>query len=121
MTQTDILIAGGGFAGLACAKRLAEHGIGVTLLERKKVAGQGMHTTGIIVGECAEEFALPDYLTRKVTDVRLYAPSLKHVDLHAPEYFFLTTDTPAMMRYLSDQAIAAGATSVSARLHDFFS
>ena len=110
--QTDILIVGGGFAGLACAKRLAEHGIGTTLLERKKAPGVGMHTTGIIVGECAEEFALPERLTRKVTDVRLYAPNMKHVDLHAPEYFFLTTDTPALMRYLSDEAIAAGATII---------
>ncbi|NBX02670.1 MAG: NAD(P)/FAD-dependent oxidoreductase [Alphaproteobacteria bacterium] len=108
-SHTDILIAGGGFAGLSCAKRLAERGAQVTLLERKKVAGQGMHTTGIIVGECAEEFALPEHLTRKVTDVRLYAPNLKSIDLHAPDYFFLTTDTPALMRYLSDEAERAGA------------
>jgi digeranylgeranylglycerophospholipid reductase len=69
-----------------------------------------MHTTGIIVGECAEEFALPETLTRKVTDVRLFAPSLRYVDLQSPDYFFLTTDTPALMRHLSDEAIAAGAT-----------
>jgi flavin-dependent dehydrogenase len=107
--KTDIIIAGGGFAGLACAKALAQAGIGVTLLERKKEAGVGMHTTGIIVGECAEEFALPAHLTRKVTDVRLYAPSLRHIHLKSPNYFFLTTDTPALMRHLSDEAVKAGA------------
>jgi digeranylgeranylglycerophospholipid reductase len=111
-THTDILIAGGGFAGLACAKALAEAGIDVTLLERKKMPGVGMHTTGIIVGECAEEFALPAHLTRRVTDVRLYAPSLRYVDLHAPDYFFLTTDTPGLMRHLSDEAQQAGAKLV---------
>ena len=109
MMQTDVVIAGGGFAGLACAKALAQAGISVVLLERKKAPGVGMHTTGIIVGECAEEFALPDHLTRRVTDVRLYAPSLRYVDLESPDYFFLTTDTPALMRHLSDEAIAAGA------------
>jgi len=109
MPHTDILITGGGFAGLSCAKALAERGIGVTLLERKSAPGVGMHTTGIIVGECAEEFAIPEHLTRKVTDVRLYAPSLRHIDLHAPDYFFLTTDTPGLMRHLSDEAIRAGA------------
>jgi digeranylgeranylglycerophospholipid reductase len=109
MTQTDILIAGGGFAGLACAKALAQRGISVTVLERKKAPGVGMHTTGIIVKECADEFALPDRLVRKVTDVRLFAPSLKHIDLKSPDYFFLTTDTPALMRHLSEEAEKSGA------------
>lgn len=109
MLSSDVLIAGGGFAGLACAKQLATRGIDVRLLERKKAAGVGMHTTGIMVHECAEEFEVPDYLTNKVTDVRLYAPSLKHVDLHTSDYFFLTTDTPALMRYFSDEAEKAGA------------
>lgn len=109
MAETDVVIAGGGFAGLACAKTLAQRGIGVTLLERKKAPGVGMHTTGIIVGECAEEFAVPGHLTRQVTDVRLYAPSLRYTDLHSPDYFFLTTDTPGLMRYFSDEAIKAGA------------
>jgi digeranylgeranylglycerophospholipid reductase len=109
MTQTEVVIAGGGFAGLACARALAERHIPVVLLERKKAPGIGMHTTGIIVKECADEFALPDTLTRRVTDVRLYAPSLRHVDLQSSDYFFLTTDTPALMRHLSDEAVKAGA------------
>lgn len=109
MQRHDVIIAGGGFAGLLCAKTLAARGIDVLLLERKSAPGIGMHTTGIIVGECAEEFALPARLTRKVTDVRLYAPNLKHTHLTAPDYFFLTTDTPELMRYLSNEAINAGA------------
>lgn len=94
---------------MECARALAAAGINVTVLERKKAAGVGMHTTGIIVGECAEEFAIPERVTRRVTDVRLFAPNLKYVDLHAPDYFFLTTDTPALMQHLSDEAEKAGA------------
>lgn len=109
MTHTEVVIAGGGFAGLACARALAERNIPVVLLERKKAPGTGMHTTGIIVKECADEFALPAALTRRVTDVRLYAPSLRYTDLQSPDYFFLTTDTPALMRHLSDEAVRAGA------------
>lgn len=109
MALTEVVIAGGGFAGLACAQALATQHIPVVVLERKKAAGVGMHTTGIIVKECADEFALPEHLTRKVTDVRLYAPSLKHVALQASDYFFLTTDTPALMQHLSDEAVKAGA------------
>ncbi len=109
MALTEVVIAGGGFAGLACAKALATAGIPVVLLERKKAAGVGMHTTGIIVGECAGEFSVPEHLTRKVTDVKLFAPNLKAVELHAKDYFFLTTDTPGLMRHLSDEATRAGA------------
>lgn len=108
MEQADVIIAGGGFGGLACARALAEKGIVVTLLERKKAAGTGMHTTGIIVKECADEFAIPGHLTRKVTDVRLYAPSLRSIDLKSKDYFFLTTDTPGLMRFFSDEAEKAG-------------
>lgn len=110
MSESDVVIAGSGFAGLSCAKVLAERGIRVTLLERKAEPGIGMHTTGIIVKECADEFAIPEHLTRKVTRVRLYAPNLRYTELTSPDYFFLTTDTPALMRYFSDEAIAAGAT-----------
>lgn len=109
MRQTDVIIAGGGFAGLACAKALARRGVSVTLLERKAAPGVGMHTTGIIVKECADEFSLPESLTRKVTDVRLFAPNLRHIDLKSPDYFFLTTDTPGLMRHLSYEAQQAGA------------
>lgn len=108
MTKSTVLIAGGGFAGLACAKALSERNIDTTLLERKATAGVGMHTTGIIVKECADEFHIPESITRKVTDVRLYAPNLRYSDLQSSEYFFLTTDTPALMRYFTDEALKAG-------------
>ncbi len=116
--QPHIIIAGGGFAGLTCAKALAARGVAVTLLERKKAAGVGMHTTGIIVKECADEFAVPDDITRKVTNVRLYAPSLRHVDLKSSDYFFLTTDTPRLMQFFTDEAANAGAKIIFDTAYD---
>ena len=114
----DIIIAGGGFGGLLCAKALAERGVSVAVLERKNAPGVGMHTTGIIVKECADEFAVPDSITRKVTNVRLYAPNLRFQDLMSNDYFFLTTDTPALMRYFSDEAIKAGAQIIYDTAYD---
>lgn len=118
INNKHILIAGGGFAGLACAKALAERGVRVTLLERKKAAGVGMHTTGIIVKECADEFEVPANITRKVSNVRLYAPSLRHVDLTSSDYFFLTTDTPRLMQFFSEETIKAGAKIIFDTAYD---
>ncbi|HET7932318.1 MAG TPA: NAD(P)/FAD-dependent oxidoreductase, partial [Rhodanobacteraceae bacterium] len=48
-------------------------------------------------------------LVRRIAGVRLYAPNLKHVDLDAPGYYFLATDTPNVMRWLAAKAESAGA------------
>jgi flavin-dependent dehydrogenase len=54
--------------------------------------------------------SLPPELVRRIDGVRLYAPNLRHVDLYAPGYYFLATDTPQLMRWLAQQAELAGAT-----------
>jgi digeranylgeranylglycerophospholipid reductase len=48
-------------------------------------------------------------LVHRITGVRLYAPNLRHVDLAAPGYYFLATDTPNVMRWLAGQAEHSGA------------
>ncbi|TCZ89074.1 NAD(P)/FAD-dependent oxidoreductase [Lysobacter sp. N42] len=47
-------------------------------------------------------------MTRRIEQVRLYAPSLAQVALAAPGYYFLTTDTPAVMRWLAERMRAQG-------------
>jgi digeranylgeranylglycerophospholipid reductase len=109
----DCVIVGASFAGLACAIALARGGSRVTILEKKADVGEKLHTTGIIVKDVIDQIALLDRLpvqfVRRVTGVRLYAPNLRHVDLAAPGYYFLTTDTPQVMRWFADQAQESGA------------
>jgi flavin-dependent dehydrogenase len=107
----DIVIAGASFAGAACAIAAAQRGLRVCVLERKRDPGEKLHTTGIIVKEAAERTLLghiPAALTRRVEEVRLYAPSLEPLPLAAPGYYFLTTDTPQVMRWLAEQMRACG-------------
>lgn len=108
----DLIIVGAGFAGLTCARHAAELGLDVLVIDRKAHAGQAPHTTGIIVKEAMEEFAVPTYLTRKVSGIRLYSPSLKYFDLYSPGYYFLATDTPGYLQFLASAAEKAGATVV---------
>lgn len=105
----DIIVVGAGFAGLACARTAARRGLAVTVIDRKPVCGARMHTTGILVKEAAEEWELPARLTRKIHGVRLYTPSLAHVDLASPGYYFLATETASVMRWLAREAQQAGA------------
>jgi flavin-dependent dehydrogenase len=107
------VIVGASFAGLACASALAGAGMRVTVLERKADVGSKLHTTGIIVKDAVDQIALldgmPTGLVRRIDGVRLYAPNLRSVDLSAPGYYFLATDTPGLMRWLASRAEAAGA------------
>jgi len=110
--DNDCVIVGASFAGLACAIALARSGLRVTVLEKKTDAGEKLHTTGIIVKDAVDQIALldelPADLARRINGVRLYAPNLQYVDLSAPGYYFLTTDTPEVMRWLARQAEEAG-------------
>lgn len=102
----DVVIVGASFAGAACALAAAHYGLRVCVIERKRDPGIKLHTTGIIVKEAAEQTWLnrvPASLVRRVERVRLYAPNLCNLSLAAPGYYFLTTDTPNVMRWLADE------------------
>jgi flavin-dependent dehydrogenase len=109
----DCVVVGASFAGLACATALARAGMRVVVLERKADVGEKLHTTGIIVKDAIDQVALlnglPVELVHRVSGVRLYAPNLRHVDLSAPGYYFLATDTPGVMRWLAAKTERAGA------------
>ena len=112
-TEHDCVVVGASFAGLACATALARAGLRVTVLEKKQDPGEKLHTTGIIVKDAIDQVALldqmPDDLVRRIDGVRLYAPNMRFIDLQAPGYYFLATDTPQLMRWLAQQAEQAGA------------
>lgn len=107
----DLVVVGASFAGVACALAAARYGLRVVVLERKRDPGEKLHTTGIIVKEAAERTLLgqvPARMTHRVETVQLYAPSLRRLALSAPGYYFLTTDTPEVMRWLAGQLSAHG-------------
>jgi flavin-dependent dehydrogenase len=105
----DLAVVGGSFAGLVAARTAAMRGARTVVLDRLAAPGARVSTTGILVKEAAREIDIPHELTRRVDGVRLYAPSLESVDLSSPGYFFLTTDTAALLRWLASEAERAGA------------
>ncbi len=110
-TDWDVVVVGASFAGAACALAAAQYGLRVGVLERKRDPGIKLHTTGIIVREAAEGTwlgRLPAHLVHRVSTVRLHAPNLRGMRLSRPDYYFLTTDTPNVMRWLGDELVRHG-------------
>lgn len=114
--QPDCIVVGASFSGLACATALAQAGLRVRVLEKKGDPGDKLHTTGIIVKDAIEQLTLladlPGNLVHRIDGVRLFAPNLSYVDLAAPGYYFLATDTPEVLRWLAARAEQAGAQIV---------
>jgi digeranylgeranylglycerophospholipid reductase len=107
--KPNVEIVGASFAGLACARVCVSRGLDTLVWDRKPEAGAAVRTTGILVKEAAEELDPPPELTRTLSVVRLYGPSLAWIDLDAPGYRFLATDTPELLRALAHRARDAGA------------
>jgi flavin-dependent dehydrogenase len=119
--KVDLLVVGASFAGLACARAAALAGLSVMVLEKKASAGDKLHTTGIIVKDAVDTVPwlaeVPPALVRRIEGVRLYAPNMRHVDLHAPGYWFWATDAPSLLDWMVDAARACG---VDVRLGTLF-
>lgn len=111
----DLIIVGGSFAGLACARTAALKGLKVAVIDAKAEPGARIRTTGIVVKEASDDFDLPARLMRKVRGVRLYAPNDRKLDLSAPGYFFQATDTAGVLRWMAGEAERAGATMLFGR------
>lgn len=107
-----LLVAGASFAGLACARTAALAGASVVVLEKKATAGEKLHTTGLIVKDAVDSIVwlrdVPPQLVRRIEGVRLYAPNLRHVDLHAPGYYFWATDAAALLGWMVDSVRRLG-------------
>lgn len=107
----DVVVVGASFAGAACALAAARAGLRVVVVDRKTDPGARLHTTGILVKEAAEQTLLgraPADCLHRVERVRLYSPRLRSLALSAPGYYFLTTDTPKLMRWLAAELVRHG-------------
>jgi flavin-dependent dehydrogenase len=111
----DLVIIGASFAGLLCARTAALRGLRTVVIESKEEPGARIHTTGILVKEASDEVDTPPQFSRAIHGVRLYAPSLRHIDLASRDYFFLTTDTAGLIRWFAEEARHAGAKIICGR------
>jgi digeranylgeranylglycerophospholipid reductase len=106
----DAIVVGGGPVGSHLARRLADKGHKVMVLERKLRVGEKVCCTGIIGQECVNTFAIDDkVILRKVNSATLFAPSGFSLHLYRPEPQACVLDRPAFDMSLAERAQRAGA------------
>jgi flavin-dependent dehydrogenase len=109
MQPNDVTVIGAGLAGLTVARRLADTGFRVLLVERKPSLTYGVHTTGIFVRRTLESFDLPeDCLGPTIRHVTLYSPRGRALDLESPRCEFRVGRMGRLYLELLNRCRAAG-------------
>src|SRR5262249_22027513 len=105
----DVLIVGGGPAGLFAAERIARAGHEVLIVEEHDAVGSPVHCTGILAAESFDEFDLPhDAALNGLQSARFVSPSGLVVDYETPAPLATVIDRIAFDRALAVRARAAG-------------
>lgn len=106
--ETDVVIAGGGFAGLAAAESCAELGTACLVLERNSEIGYPIHTSGGSFIPDLKELDIPQELYHPVDSVEFVSPSRRAMfDYDRPK--FCVIDVRGVRQHLAERAIDAGA------------
>jgi geranylgeranyl reductase family protein len=116
----EVTVVGGGPIGSYTARRLAETGHNVLVLEKKRRAGEAVCCTGIVGIECVNAFNIDDRLIiSKVNGARLFPPSGRPLFIQRQEPQACVLDRVAFDVDMAECAMAAGAEySFSNRVTD---
>jgi len=118
MPIRDVVIVGGGPAGLMTGWRLARAGHSVTLFEEHPVVGEPVHCTGILAREAFEEFGLAsEGILNMLTTVRFHAPGGDSFEYSTTTVEAVVIDRPVFDRVLAREAIREGLTLLYGRVN----
>jgi geranylgeranyl reductase family protein len=106
----DVIIVGGGPTGSHTARRLAEFGQQVLVLEKNARAGEKSCCTGIVGLECVKTFEIDDkVILRRLNSATLYSPSGTNFRLYRDEPQACVLDRRAFDVAMAERAQRAGA------------
>jgi digeranylgeranylglycerophospholipid reductase len=108
--EIDVLVVGGGPAGLYAAECLASRGISTLVCEEHARIGAPVHCTGILASESFDTLGLPhDATLNTLTTAQFVSPSGLRIPYSTPAPLAAVIDRVAFDRALARRAEAAGA------------
>jgi digeranylgeranylglycerophospholipid reductase len=107
--ECDVLIAGGGPAGLAAAEAAAKLNVRTILFERQNEIGYPVHTSGGSWISDMKALAIPENLYHPITKVMFVSPQ-REVPLYYNPAIACVLDVRGVYQHLAGRAIAAGAS-----------
>lgn len=107
--KCDVLIVGGGPAGLAAAEAAARLGSRTVLLERQSEIGYPVHTSGGSWISDMKALAIPENLYHPVSRVIFVSPH-REVSLYYNPAVACVLDVRGAYQHLAGRAVAAGAS-----------
>jgi len=109
MAVSDVVIVGGGPAGLYAGRQLARAGHDVLLLEEHAHIGQPVHCTGVVAREAFDEFGLDSRsVLNNLNTVRFHAPSGETIEFSTQTVEAVVIDRAVFDGELASQAAQAG-------------
>jgi len=105
----DVLIAGGGPAGLAAAKTSAAKGLRVLVLEKSRETGYPVHTSGGSWTPELKALGIPDQFIHPIHNLEFISKS-SHASFHYDQPEICIIEVRAVYQHLAEQAALAGAT-----------
>lgn len=105
----DVLIVGGGPAGLAAAEAAAKQGTRALVLERQNEIGYPVHTSGGSWISDMRALGIPEYLYHPVQKIYFVSPR-REVPLYYEQAVCCVMDVRGVYQHLAGRAVAAGAS-----------
>jgi digeranylgeranylglycerophospholipid reductase len=107
--MNDVIVVGGGPAGLFASSKLAHAGFSVALFEEHENVGEPVHCTGILAREAFEEFGLSaGSILNELSTVKFYAPHGEAVEYSTPSVEAVVVDRVRFDQALARKAVDAG-------------